>query len=52
MWERIRVWTCVVGRGGGVVRDDAAEDGGEENREGEDGGGVLHLGGRLYLRLV
>ena len=32
--------------------DDAAEDGGEENREGEDGGGVLHLGERLYLRLV
>lgn len=35
--------TCVVGRGSGVVGDDAAEDGGGEDREGEDGGEGLHV---------
>ena len=43
MWEGRCGWTCVIGRGGDVLGDDAAEDGGEENgREGEDEGGGLH----------
>ena len=44
VWEGGCGGTCVVGRGSGVVGDDAAEDGGEENgHEGEDEGGGLHV---------
>ena len=50
VWEGGCGGTCVVGRGSGVVGDDAAEDGGEENgREGEDEGGGFHVGGCLGL---